>query len=202
MKLVGSFLLFLRTVWRHALMFVLCSQFESHGRFFWFDPAGTYSFDTISVGDDVFLGLRPTLMASQSRICIGSKVMFGPGVVIIAGDHNTSVVGQFMYDVHTKQPNNDKDVIIEDDVWIGARAVILKGVRVGRGSIIAAGAVVVRDVPPYAIVAGVPASVVKYRWDVETILRHEKSLYSPSARLTRETILAAQTQVFTREPQQ
>lgn len=59
--------------------------------------------------------------------------------------------------------------VIESDVWIGSNSVILQGCKVGIGSVIAAGAVVTRDVPPYAIVAGIPARVVKYRFDESTI---------------------------------
>ena len=90
-----------------------------------------------------------------------------------------------MYDVHTKRLEDDQDVIIEDDIWVGSRAVILKGVRIGRGSIIAAGAIVNKDVPPYTIVAGVPAKVVHRRFDIETIIIHERELYPPERRLER-----------------
>jgi len=78
----------------------------------------------------------------------------GSNVTIIGGDHNASVVGKFMYDyeVQEKRPEDDQDVIIEDDVWIGTGAIILKGVRLGRGSIVAAGALVRKDVLPYTIV--------------------------------------------------
>jgi acetyltransferase-like isoleucine patch superfamily enzyme len=79
-----------------------------------------------------------------------------------------------------KRPEDDRDVIIGDDVWIGARAIILHGVTIGRGSVVAAGAVVARDVPSYAIVGGVPARVIRYRWDPATIERHEALLYGTS----------------------
>lgn len=59
----------------------------------------------------------------------------------------------------------DKKVVIGNDVWIGAKALILNGVNVGNGAIIAAGSVVTKDIEPYAIVAGVPAKVIKYRFD-------------------------------------
>ena len=180
--------LLVRKVWRRVLMTTYRPLFQSHGKNFWFDPKGLYSFGNIRVGDDVFLGERPLLMATVSEIRIGSKVMFGPEVVILGGDHNTSVVGKFMYDVEEKRPGDDQPVIIEDDVWIGARAIILKGVTIGRGAIIGAGAVVSRSVPPYAVAVGSPARVVKFRWDIDTILRHEESLYPVERRLSRERV--------------
>jgi acetyltransferase-like isoleucine patch superfamily enzyme len=67
-----------------------------------------------------------------------------------------------------------KNVIIGNDVWIGASSTILDGVRIGDGSIIAAGAVVTKDVPAYSIVGGVPAKVIKYRFDNETISKMKK----------------------------
>lgn len=172
---------------RRLLMWCLRPRFAAHGRHFHFDPAGDYSFNNIEVGDDVHLGVRPTLNSTRSTIRIGNKVLFGPEVVIRGGNHTTSLVGRFMYDVSEaeKLPGDDLDVIIEDDVWVGTRAIILHGVTIGRGAIVGAGAVVARDVPPYSIVGGVPARVIRFRWDVETILRHEAMLYPAELRLQR-----------------
>lgn len=179
-------------MWRRLLMYLYRPLFASYGHNFRFDPYGSYNFSNISVGDDVSVGMQPILMASDSRITIGDKVMFGPQVAVIGGNHNTSIVGQFMSDVKEKRPQDDCGVVIEDDVWVGSRALILQGVVVGRGSIVGAGAVVTKSVPPYAIVAGVPARVVKFRWDVDTILRHEAALYPPERRLTRDALSAIQ----------
>lgn len=74
-------------------------------------------------------------------------------------------VGDFV----TERKQHIKRVVIGNDVWIGAHAVILSGVKIGNGAVIAAGAVVTKDVPAYAIVGGVPAKVVKYRFDKEVI---------------------------------
>lgn len=167
--------------WRRLREYLLRPLFLSYGERFRFDPDGTYSFHNISVGNNVNLGLRPFLSSTRSNIKIGNHVFFGPEVAIHGGNHRIDVVGRFMISIteDEKRTEDDKDVIIEDDVWIGTRAIILHGVTIGRGAVVAAGAVVTRDVPPYSIVGGVPARVLKFRWDVETIMLHEQKLYVP-----------------------
>jgi serine acetyltransferase len=66
-------------------------------------------------------------------------------------------------------PSCKGDIIVENDVWIGAKATIMSGVKIGNGSIVGSGSVVTKDVPPYAIVVGNPAIVVKYRFTEEQI---------------------------------
>lgn len=83
---------------------------------------------------------------------------------------------------------NDKDVIIDKDVWVGCNVTLLAGVKIGRGGIVAAGAVVNKSTPPYAIVGGVPAKVLKFRFTIDEILEHERLLYPESERLDRETL--------------
>jgi chloramphenicol O-acetyltransferase type B len=188
-RFVASIQIFAGKVLRRLKMYLHRSLFASYGRNFRFDPDGNYTYETISVGDDVSLGVRPTLMAAKSTIAIGNKVMFGPEVMIIGGRHNTEVVGQFMVDVDVKRPDDDLGVVIEDDVWIGSRAIVLRGVRIGRGAIVGAGSIVTKDVPPYAIAVGSPAKAVKFRCDVATIVEHEKLLYPPEKRLSHEELL-------------
>ncbi|RJQ16372.1 MAG: acyltransferase [Nitrospiraceae bacterium] len=86
---------------------------------------------------------------------IGRNVMMGPDVIILTQNHKYT---RESYDGFVRKP-----VLIEDNVWIGYRAIILPGVRIGKNAIIGAGAVVARDVPPYAIAGGVPARVLKMR---------------------------------------
>lgn len=107
--------------------------------------------ENISVGDDVYIGPGAVMLTTQAKICIGKKVMMGPQVAIVTGNHRFDVIGQYMMDITEKLPENDKDVIICDDVWIGMRVLILKGVEIGSGSIVAAGAVVTKSIPPYSI---------------------------------------------------
>jgi maltose O-acetyltransferase len=174
----------------HVLLVLLYrNRFAKRGRNLKFDPHGTYTYETIYCGDHVSLGERPRLMATRSNIIIGNHVLFGCEVTIRGGNHRTDVVGRFMDTIieSEKRPEDDRDVVIGDDVWVGDRAIILHGVTIGRGAVVGAGAVVTKDVPSYAIVGGVPARVIRYRWDPETIKRHEELLYSTSLRPERLT---------------
>lgn len=91
-------------------------------------------------------------------ITIGNDVILGPKVTIWARDHGTAKDVPMRLQPHVAAP-----IVIGDDVWIGASAVILKGVTIGRGAVVAAGCVVTKDVPEWAIVAGVPARIIKHR---------------------------------------
>ena len=143
-----------------------------------------FTYRNLTIGNDVYIGPHALFLCTESHIFIGNKVLFGPHVTIIGGDHRITDVGRFIYDVLDKHPEDDQDVHIEDDVWIGTNTTLLKGVTVGRGAVVAAGALVTKDVPPYAIVGGVPAKVLKYRFTPEQIQEHERQLYAEDKRLT------------------
>lgn len=130
------------------------------------------------IGDDVYIGKGSLFSCADAPLIIGDHVMFGPNVTIVTGDHRTDMVGKYMSQitVSEKLPENDKAVNITGDNWIAANAIILKGVNVGRGAIVASGAVVTKDVPPYSIVGGVPAKVIGMRFDESQIEEHEKML--------------------------
>jgi acetyltransferase-like isoleucine patch superfamily enzyme len=96
---------------------------------------------------------------ARGGVTIGEGVMVGPNTLIFSSDHDHMQTDRMMiYQDHVLAP-----VIIEDDVWIGGNAVVCGGVRIGRGAVIAAGAVVTKDVLPMAIVGGVPARAIKSR---------------------------------------
>ncbi|WP_298236462.1 CatB-related O-acetyltransferase [uncultured Azohydromonas sp.] len=120
---------------------------------------------------------------------IGRYCSFAPGVVAGDGPHpldwlsthpfqwgDTLVLPrQVRLSTDFLAPNNQKDrVVIGNDVWLGAGCIVLKGVTVGDGAVVAAGAVVTKDVPPYAVVGGVPARIIKYRFPEPIIERLKK----------------------------
>jgi len=83
----------------------------------------------------------------------------------------------------------DKDVVVEEDVWLGVNVTLLSGVTVGRGAIVAAGSVVTKDVPPYSVVGGVPARFIKFKWPLEDILKHERIIYTVDERISENKLV-------------
>lgn len=143
----------------------------------------------LSIGNHTSIPKGSVFYCTEASLTIGNKVIFGPHPTIITGDHRIDVIGKYIIDSHEKLPENDSPVIIEDDVWTGANIIVLKGVTIGRGSVIAAGAVVNKSCPPYSIIGGVPAKVLKFRFTIDEVLEHEKKLYPDNKRLTREELI-------------
>lgn len=189
-RLFAQLFIFYRRVLKQIKMRLIRPAFGRYGKNFRPNPDNDYTYyRNIEVGDDVSFGGGGIFLCAKSKIIMGNKVMLGPGVTIVAGNHNTSPVGRFMTDVLEKRPEDDQDVVFEDDIWVGANVTILKGVHVGRGSIIAAGAVVTKDIPPYTIVGGLPARVIGVRFnDLETLCRHDSALYPPEKRMSAEQL--------------
>lgn len=133
-----------------------------------------YGIQNIHLGNDIAFGTDNTLMCTRAKIQIGDHVMTGPGVTFITGGHRYDVVGRTMKSIGNdeKLPENDQDIVLEGDNWIGANSTILKGVTIGKGAIVAAGAVVSRSLEPYGIYGGVPAKLIKMRFDEKEIREH------------------------------
>lgn len=146
--------------------------------------------DNLYVGDNTLIPKGSTFYCTRAELIIGNNVIFGPKPTIITGDHRIDVIGKHIIDVteEEKLPDQDLPVIIEDGVWCGANVTILKGVTIGRGSVVAAGAVVTKSCPPYSIIGGVPARIIKIRWTIDQILEHEAILYPEQERLTRKQL--------------
>jgi acetyltransferase-like isoleucine patch superfamily enzyme len=105
---------------------------------------------------------RYTILDAHQRIEIGRNCMIGPHCFITDGDH-----GMAGTEPINQQPMRIAPVLIEDEAWLGAGVIVLKGVKVGRGAVIGAGSIVTKSVEPYAIAMGSPARVVGRRQDLE-----------------------------------
>jgi len=129
----------------------------------------------IEIGENFFAAENLYLSATEG-ITIGDNVLFGPDVMLIGGNHKISVPGKLI----NEQKGGDKllPIVIEDDVWVGARTIILSGVHVGKGSVIGAGSVVTKSIPEFWICTGVPCSPIKPRFkslqELERHVEHRK----------------------------
>lgn len=134
--------------------------------------------NNVFIGNNTEIGPRALFWTTRAKIIIGNNVIFGPGVTIVTGDHPTNIVGKHIIDVqdNEKEPGLDADVVIADDVWIGCNVIILKGVHIAIGCVIAAGSIITRDTEPYAIYAGVPAKKIKSRFSMEELQQHLEQL--------------------------
>lgn len=108
----------------------------------------------VIIGDHTRIGLHNTIIGPVE---IGNNVNLAQGITVTALNHNFSDTNKRI----DEQGVSTNPVTIEDDVWVGANAVILPGVTIGEHCVVAAGAIVTKDVPPHSLVAGVPAKVIK-----------------------------------------
>ena len=138
-------------------------------------PETIFDINIVSVGKKTYGRLNVVAFASIHKLSIGNFVSIADDVsFILDADHHTDYISTYPYKVKIEKSESSEaigkgDIRIDDDAWIGYGAKILSGVHIGQGAVIAAGAVVVEDVPPYAIVAGVPAKTKKYRFNEKII---------------------------------
>jgi acetyltransferase-like isoleucine patch superfamily enzyme len=148
-------------------------RFKKTGRYFTCCATGCFfKKNSISVGDFVFIGARAHVYAN---VTIGNFVMLASNVAIVGGDHRFDIVGVPIR-FTGRDGMEELMTIIEDDAWIGHGSIIMAGMKIGRGAIVTAGAVVTNDVPPYAIVGGVPAKLIRYRFNPEQQKQHDDAM--------------------------
>lgn len=186
MKFLALLIIYIDKIIDRISIFIFKPLFKQCGKKVIFYPRKSdFYFKNISIGNNVFIGQGASFIASVSHIYIGNRVLFGPNVTIRGGNHAFHKVGKYIvdYTLDDKKKSDDEPVYIEDDVWVGTGAIILKGVKIKRGTIVAAGAVVTQNTPPYSIVGGIPSKVIKFRFSIDEIIIHESNLYSEQDRL-------------------
>ncbi len=177
MSLIYKFLVLLKRIFhRFCVMPFLVSAFANHGKNIFVGQKCSINYENVDIGDNSSIGQGATFVSTRARIIIGKNVMFGPNTTIITGNHRIDVIGRYMNSIKEteKLPSNDSNVVISDDVWIGANAIILKGVCIGEGSVIAAGSVITKDVEAFSIYGGNPAKKIRDRFNEAEINKHRK----------------------------
>lgn len=149
-------------------------------------PADLKNPRNIYLYDHARIGRRSTIMTmGESRFVMKRESGAAEGLTVITSNHKQRL-GEFR--TGGNDDNTYRDIIVEEDVWIGINVTLLSGAYIGRGAIIGAGAVVRTFIPPYSIVVGNPAIVVGFKWSVVDIMRHEQALYPEEERLSQEII--------------
>ena len=145
--------------------------------------------DNLVLHETATLKYENVIMNGRSRFIIKKWSGAAEQLMVIPGNH-MFIPGVKGMDVSNEVKDSkdigndfDKDVVVDEDVWIGARVIILQGVHVGRGCTIGAGTVLRKSTPPYSIVIGNPAKVVGFRFTPEEIIAHEEKLYPEEERL-------------------
>lgn len=129
-----------------------------------------------------------SFIMNKGKVFIGKWSCISSNTTIITTNHvptvgiNHRMLGR--YHINDK----DLDIHIGDDCWVGAGVILMSGANMGRGSIAAAGAVVNKSVPPYAVVAGIPARIIASVFSKEQIIKHEKCLYPENERMSKQEL--------------
>lgn len=140
-------------------------------------PQTVFPIANVKPGKHSYGELNIVSFNQNSKLYIGNYVSIAQNVTfLLDADHYTNHISTYPFKAkllsgHEKEAVSKGDIIIEDDVWIGYGSTIMSGVRIGQGAIIGAGAIVTKDIPAYAIAGGIPARLLKYRFDDKTIRR-------------------------------
>ena len=148
--------------------------------------------DMVKVGNYTYGPINILSDNNLSKLHIGNYCSIGPETLfVLNSEHDYRSFSTYPFktlclDEKINEAESKGDIYIDDDVWIGTRATIMSGVHVGQGAIIGACALVTKDIPPYAIVGGVPAKIIKYRFKKDIIDELLKMDYS---KLTNDIII-------------
>lgn len=160
--------------------FIQAGQFEAwkkKNRHNYTTAGNNFDISHVTVGKKTYGTINVLLHNPNYYLKIGSYCSIAPDVMfILASDHRMDCVSTYPFKFHcvkcaSFEAISKGDIIIDDDVWIGYGATIMSGVHIHQGAVIAAGALVSSDVEPYAVVGGVPAKVIKFRFSKEIIAK-------------------------------
>lgn len=153
-----------------------------------------YNKDNFIMEEHTKVDHNSIIMNSNAKFIVKKYSGCAVNLTVITGNH-PQFPGRFYRTISKKKENldiskYDKDVVVNEDVWVGCNVTILSGVNIGRCSIVAAGSVVTKSMPPYCIIGGVPAKPIKVKWTMDEIMFHEQSLFPVEQRYSREQLMS------------
>lgn len=138
----------------------------------------------VFIGKGSRIGTNATIFNTTGKFIVKDRCAISKGLTVVTGNHGP-VVGVSITDSNiSRLSDSEKDIIINSESWIGINVTLISGASIGRGVIVGACSLVNKEIPPYAVVAGVPAKIIGVKFSKEQILRHEELLYQPCDRLT------------------
>ena len=141
-----------------------------------YNPKGLFVYENTSLAHDILI-----INSSKEKVIVKRNSVIAARTTFVTNNH-ISIVSIPLFLLHTNDIS--EDIIVEEDCWIGTGAIILAGAHLGRGSIVGAGSIVTKDIPPYAVVAGNPAKIIAVKFSIPQIIEHEKALYSEKERFS------------------
>lgn len=152
-------------------------------------PLRIYNPQNVYIEENVKLSSGLHILNSPSeKVIIKKYTVFAANCTIAPNSHRSTVtIPQFLLGA-SHINDSSTDIIIDEDVWLGTGVTILSGVHIGRGCIVGAGSLVTKSLPPYSVAVGSPAHIVKKKFSIEQIMRHEEVLYPKEERFTRQQL--------------
>ena len=153
-------------------------------------PIRVYSPKNLFIYENTLLSHDTCIINSKrEKVIIKKHTGIAARTTFVTNNHVSTVSIPFSLLAPSHINDKSADIIVEEDCWIGTGAIILAGVHLGRGSIVGAGSIVNKEIPPYAVVVGCPAKIIAVKFAISQIIEHEKTLYPENERFSHEYLI-------------
>lgn len=144
--------------------------------------------ENMIIDDNCVIQDHINFISNKGKLIVKKYSVISSGCTVIPGAHKLMVGVPFYLSTLKHVGDEEGDIVIEEDCWIGAGCILLPKCHIGRGAVVGAGSIVTKEVPPYAVVAGNPARIIATKFTIDQILAHESVLYPVAERMKREEL--------------
>lgn len=148
------------------------------------NPSNVFLYEDIHVRENL------NVINHTGKVIIKKFCGIAPDCTIVTGNHTPTVSIPQCLGGHKHINDKEKDIIIEEGVWLGTRVTLISGAHIGRGAVIGSCSLVNKEIPPYAVAVGSPAKIIASVFTIEEIIEHEKVLYPAKERLSKEFLIS------------